>query len=61
VRCPVSFVAGRYDSLVDVADVRRAATSLPGARLRELPGTHFLPLQYPGVLLAELRRMVPAS
>jgi 3-oxoadipate enol-lactonase len=61
VRGPVTFVAGRYDSLVDVADVRRAAASLPGARLRELPGTHFLPLQYPGVLLEELRRMLPAS
>jgi 3-oxoadipate enol-lactonase len=58
VRCPVTFVAGRYDSLVDVADVRRAAGSLQGARLRELPGTHFLPLQYPGVLLDELRRVV---
>ena len=58
VRCPVTFVAGRYDSLVDVADVRRAARSVPGARLRELPGTHFLPLQYPGVLLEELRRVV---
>ncbi|WP_138731863.1 alpha/beta fold hydrolase [Modestobacter excelsi] len=61
VRGPVTFVAGRYDSLVDVADVRRAAGSLPGARLRELPGTHFLPLQHPGVLLEELRRMLPAS
>jgi pimeloyl-ACP methyl ester carboxylesterase len=61
VRGPVTFVAGRYDSLVDVADVRRAAGSLPGARLRELPGTHFLPLQFPAVLLAELRRLLPAS
>jgi 3-oxoadipate enol-lactonase len=61
VRCPVTFVAGRYDSLVDIADVRSAARSVPGARLRELPGTHFLPLQYPGVLLEELRRLVPAS
>jgi 3-oxoadipate enol-lactonase len=61
VRCPVTFVAGRYDSLVDVADVRRAAGSVPGARLRQLPGTHFLPLQYPAVLLEELRRMLPAS
>ena len=59
VRCPVTFVAGRYDSLVDVADVRSAARSVPGARLRELPGTHFLPLQYPGVLLEELRALVP--
>lgn len=32
-----------------------------GARLRELPGTHFLPLQYPEVLLEELRRLLPAS
>jgi 3-oxoadipate enol-lactonase len=61
VGCPVTFVAGRYDSLVDVADVRRAAGSVPGARLRVLPGTHFLPLQYPGVLLEELRRMRPAA
>jgi 3-oxoadipate enol-lactonase len=61
VRCPVTFVAGRYDSLVDVADVRRAAGSVPGARLRVLPGTHFLPLQYPAVLLEELRRMLPVS
>jgi len=60
VRCPVTFVAGRYDSLVDVADVRNAAETVPGARLRVLPGTHFLPLQYPGVLLEELRRMLPA-
>jgi pimeloyl-ACP methyl ester carboxylesterase len=59
VRCPITFVAGRYDSLVDVADVRRAAGSVPGTRLRELAGTHFLPLQYPGVLLEELRALVP--
>ena len=29
--------------------------SVPGARFRELLGTHFLPLQYPEVMLAELR------
>jgi pimeloyl-ACP methyl ester carboxylesterase len=57
VRCPVTFIAGRYDSLVDVADVRAAARTVPGARLRELAGTHFLPLQYPEVMLEELRRL----
>jgi 3-oxoadipate enol-lactonase len=57
VRCPVTFLAGRYDSLVDVADVRAAARAVPGAWLRELEGTHFLPLQYPGVMLQELRRL----
>jgi 3-oxoadipate enol-lactonase len=57
VRCPVTFVAGRYDTLVDVADVRKAAQAVPGARLRELAGTHFLPLQYPGVMAEELQRL----
>lgn len=57
VRCPVTFVAGRYDSLVDVRDVRKAARTIPGARVRELPGTHFLPLQYPRVMLEELSRL----
>ena len=58
VRCPVTFLAGRFDSLVDVADVRTAARSVPGARFRELLGTHFLPLQYPDVMLDELRRLL---
>jgi 3-oxoadipate enol-lactonase len=57
VRCPVTFLAGRFDSLVDVKDVRKAAGAVPGARFRELMGTHFLPLQYPEVMLEELRRL----
>lgn len=57
VQCPVTFLAGRYDGLVDVADLRTAARTVPGARLRELPGTHFLPLQYPRVMLEELGRL----
>ena len=57
VSCPVTFLAGRYDSLVDVADVRAAARNVPGARLRVLAGTHFLPLQYPEVILEELCRI----
>ena len=57
VRCPVTFVAGRYDSIVDIEDVRAAARSIPGARIRELMGTHFLPLQYPEVMLEELHRL----
>lgn len=57
VHCPVTFVAGRYDSLVDVSDVRAAARAVPQAHLRELAGTHFLPLQYPRVMLEELQRL----
>ncbi|MDP9459635.1 MAG: alpha/beta hydrolase [Actinomycetota bacterium] len=57
VHCPVTFVAGRFDSLVDIEDVRKAARTVPGARFRMLMGTHFLPLQYPDVMLEELRRL----
>jgi pimeloyl-ACP methyl ester carboxylesterase len=57
VRCPVTFLAGRFDSLVGVDDVRGAARSIPGARFREILGTHFLPLQYPEVMGEELGRL----
>lgn len=52
---PVTLLAGSSDALVDVADLRQAAARLGDARYRELPGTHFLPLQYPDVMLEELR------
>ncbi|MGY1691963.1 alpha/beta fold hydrolase [Geodermatophilus sp. SYSU D01105] len=55
--CPVTFVAGRYDVLVDPADVRAAAQGVPGARYRELPASHFLPLEQPDAMAAELRRL----
>jgi 3-oxoadipate enol-lactonase len=61
VRCPVTFVAGRYDALVDVADVRAAWRAVAGARLRVLSGTHFLPLQYPRVMIAELQQLAGAT
>jgi 3-oxoadipate enol-lactonase len=61
VRCPVTLLAGRFDSLVDIEDVRATARAVPGARFRELPGTHFLPLQYPEVMTAELAALTTRS
>jgi 3-oxoadipate enol-lactonase len=58
--CPVTFLAGRHDVLVDVADVRTAARTLPGARYREHPASHFLPLERPDVMVDELRRLAGA-
>ncbi|MBM7804405.1 pimeloyl-ACP methyl ester carboxylesterase [Geodermatophilus bullaregiensis] len=55
--CPVTFLAGRYDTLVDVADVRAAAAAVPGARYREFAATHFLPLEAPRAMLDEVRRL----
>ena len=58
VTCPVTFLAGRFDSLVDPREVRTAARTIPGAQYEELRGTHFLPLQYPEVMVEELGRLV---
>jgi 3-oxoadipate enol-lactonase len=54
---PVTVIAGSSDALVDVRDLRDLAARLGDAHYRELPGTHFLPLQYPEVMLAELRSL----
>ena len=51
---PVTVVAGEFDSMAPVADMTALAASLPDARLVRLPGSHFLPLQFPDALHAEL-------
>jgi 3-oxoadipate enol-lactonase len=59
--CPVTFLAGRFDTFVDVADVRAAAAGVPGARYREFPASHFLPLEHPTAMLEELRLLTAAG
>jgi 3-oxoadipate enol-lactonase len=58
LRCPVTVLAGRYDLVTDINHVRRRMASVPHARLRELPTSHFLPLEAPDEVLSELRRLV---
>jgi 3-oxoadipate enol-lactonase len=38
--------------------MREVAGRVPGSRFVELPGTHFLPLQFPEQIAAELRALV---
>lgn len=47
VQCPVTLVAGRRDLITSVKAMVRAAEQIPHARVRTLPGTHFLPLERP--------------
>ncbi|MBA2445076.1 MAG: alpha/beta hydrolase [Nocardioidaceae bacterium] len=55
---PVTLLAGRHDSITSSDDIVAVAQTIPGARVSVLPaGTHFLPLQYPGLMLEELRRL----
>ena len=44
---PVTIVSGRYDVLTFMGDMVEAAAAIPHAELKILPGSHFLPLEYP--------------
>lgn len=61
VDVPVSLVAGRYDVLTSLGAMRRAAARIRGAELTVLPGSHFLPLEFPEELAAELRALARRS
>jgi pimeloyl-ACP methyl ester carboxylesterase len=55
---PVTLVAGRHDVITSMHDMVEAASQIPHAILHVLPGSHFLPLEYPDELALELRALV---
>ncbi|MFY0406113.1 alpha/beta fold hydrolase [Solicola sp. PLA-1-18] len=55
---PTTFVAGRWDVLAGARDMSSAADRMPDATYVELPGTHFLPLERPAEINAELHRLI---
>ena len=57
VTVPVTLVAGRYDVLTSMHDMVDAAAQIQHAELHLLPGSHFLPLEFPDELASELRRL----
>jgi 3-oxoadipate enol-lactonase len=54
---PVTVVSGDLDTLAPPADMAALARDLPDARLVRLPGSHFLPLQFPDALAGELEQL----
>lgn len=54
---PVTLVAGRYDVITSMHDMVAAAREIPHAVLHVLPGSHFLPVEYPDELARELREL----
>lgn len=57
VKVPTTLVAGRYDVLTAAADILEASGQIPDSQVALLPGSHFLPLEFPSEirqLLAEL-------
>ncbi|MHB8341844.1 MAG: alpha/beta fold hydrolase [Mycobacteriales bacterium] len=58
VGVPTTFVAGRHDMLTSAEDILEAAGQIPHAEVEVLPGSHFLPLEYPRELTVLLRELV---
>jgi len=59
---PVTFLGGRQDAITACQDVQAVAATINGAQVRILPGaTHLLPLQYPVLMLHELRKLAQRS
>jgi pimeloyl-ACP methyl ester carboxylesterase len=61
ITVPVTLVAGRHDVITSMHDMVEAAARMPHAVLHILPGSHFLPLEYPDELAAELHDLVRRS
>ena len=61
VTCPVTLVAGRHDVLTSVHDMLDAARRIPHAHITVLPGSHFLPLEYPALLRDALDELASRS
>ncbi|MDD7941444.1 alpha/beta fold hydrolase [Actinomycetospora lutea] len=55
---PVTVVAGQIDAFVDTERLRAVAASMPDARFVALPGSHFVPVQQPDAVHAELLDLV---
>ncbi len=61
VQCPVTLLAGRHDVLTSMHDVLAAAERIPHAQVTVLPGSHFLPLEHPGLVHAALGELARRS
>ena len=55
---PVTFIAGRWDVLTGARDMLTASQRVKGSRYRELSATHFIPVEFPEIVLDELRQLL---
>jgi pimeloyl-ACP methyl ester carboxylesterase len=61
VRCPTTLVAGKWDVLTSMDDVIDTAARIPQAQITVLPGSHFLPMEYPELIATALRELARRS
>ncbi|MGA8987462.1 alpha/beta fold hydrolase [Aeromicrobium sp.] len=55
---PVTFIAGKWDMLTGARDMLSASERIKGSRFRELAATHFIPIEFPEIVLDELRHLL---
>jgi 3-oxoadipate enol-lactonase len=55
---PVTYLAGTWDAITSAEHMRAASAETANSQYVELPATHFVPLQFPERVLAELNSLV---
>ena len=55
---PVTYLAGTWDAITSAKQMRAASEQTPHGRYVELAATHFVPLQFPSRVSAELGELV---
>ncbi|GAC1442602.1 MAG: hypothetical protein NVS3B26_01600 [Mycobacteriales bacterium] len=61
VTCPTTLVAGKWDVLTSMDDVIDAAARIRHAQVTVLPGSHFLPMEYPELVATALGELARRS
>jgi pimeloyl-ACP methyl ester carboxylesterase len=61
ISCPVTLVAGRHDVLTSMRSIVETAEHMPHAHVTVLPGSHFLPMEYPELVHAALDELARRS
>jgi len=61
LQCPTTLVAGKHDVLTSMHDILDAASRIPHAQITVLPGSHFLPMEYPKLVATALDELARRS
>ncbi len=58
IAIPVTFLSGKWDMLTGARDMLSASQRVEGSRYRELESTHFIPVEFPQIVLEELHLLL---
>lgn len=58
IAIPTTFISGKWDMLTGARDMLSASQRVAGSRYRELASTHFIPVEFPEIVLDELKHLL---